>query len=666
MLHLRRLARALPSALSSAAGASMHGWRLLGWILPALFSTLLIACGGGGSGAAVSAGTAQPLTQQVTVQGTARAGTQVLHGASLTVYATAASEQSPHAIGQTTTGSDGAFHLSVPCAENSESPQEIYVVLSDGLAQPAATGQSANAAIRLVAMLGDCQQMPATLTINELTTVAAAYALNAFIQDDAIGGSAPGLPNAIATLRSLVNPATGALAVSLPTQAACMGATRARNCEATEKLDTLANALAACAVSTSSSSSECAVLFRCATAGATGIGSSCVPPPSATSPTDTWQAIISIARHPGIVSSAGIYSVATTSATYVPVLTAVPTDWSLALTFIGGGLSEPTALSVDGAGNIWVANYDDAVSEFSPTGAALSPSDGFRGGGLEESFGLAIDANGNVWVCNEQSPAAINAGLGSVTELAPNGAVLSDATGFAAGGLDFPEALMVDAAGHIWIANYGNSTLTELSGNGMPVSPEPGFKGGGMSFPVGISAGVAGNIWIVDQGANRVSAFSTTGAALSPASGYTGGGLKVPQGIGVDRQGNVWISNYYGNSLSVFSNQGLALSPSTGYVGAGLDAPGGIAIDGAGQVWVANFDGASISELTGSAAAAPGSALSPPSGFTIDSLLQPFAVAIDPSGNLWVSNFGNDSLTEFIGIAAPVATPVIGVAHPPN
>jgi hypothetical protein len=639
-------------------------------LVPMLF---LIACGSGAIGPAAPADSPQAATQPVTLaaqvklRGTVRAGAAILPGASVTLYAAASPGQTPQSLAHALSDSSGAFELSATCPSGTASTEPLYLVASGGQISTAGTAQPvANPAIRLVAVLGTCDEVPATVTVNELGTIAAAYALNAFIGGNEIAGNAPGLPNAAAAAASLVDSSTGALASSLPNGAVCTGRTPAANCETVAKLDALANALAACLGSGNSSSEACAALFSCATPGATADGSApCTLPSGATSPTDTWQAITSIARYPGLISASGLYAAASSNVEDSPVPTSAPSDWTLSITYTGGGLSEPTALAVDATGNVWVANYNAAVSEFSPTGSALSPARGYTGGGLEESFGIAIDATGHVWVCNEQSSATFNAGLGSITELAVDGTILSGASGFDGGGLDFPEALTIDANGQIWAANYGNSTLTALASNGMAISPASGFTGGGMSFPVGLAVGAAGNIWVANQGAGQISAFSEAGAALSPAAGYTGGGITVPQGIATDQHGNVWVSNYYGNSVSEFSNHGAALSPSTGYGGGGLAAPGGIAIDGAGQVWIANFQGASVSELAGAGAGVPGSALSSSKGFTASALMQPFAVAIDPSGNLWVTNFGGDSITEFIGVAAPVKTPLIGVPNSP-
>jgi hypothetical protein len=635
-------------------------WRDLRWALAALLVLGLVACEHGAENYS-----SPNDVLQLNLQGVVRAGTMALGGASVKVYASDPLGNGPLTLGQTRSDATGAFQLSVPCPSDSVNPVQIYLFASGGVAANNIQGAS-NAAIELVAMLGTCANVPAKVYINELTTIAAAYPLNAFVSGEAITGGTPGLPDAIATAVLLADPGSGALGASLPSAQSCAGSSPPFNCEAVGKLNALANALAACTASASSTSSACAALMACSTANASDNGDgTCAAPDALALPTTIWQALLSIARNPGLVSASGLFRIAATSNAYSPAATTAPNDWALSLTHNGGGLSEPTALAIDGSGNVWLANYNNAVSEFSPTGAALSPAGGFTGGGLEESFALAIDAAGHVWVCNEQSSAAVNSGLGTLTELASDGAVLSGANGLAGGGLDFPVAIVPDAAGHVWVTNFGNSTLSEFGGDGTALSPATGFNGGGLSFPVGLSIDATGNIWVADQGANQISAFSPMGAALSPSSGFTGGGLDVPQRIAADAGGHVWVSNYYRASISEFNNQGVPLSPPGGYGGGGLATPAAIAVDGAGNVWVANYESASVSELAGAQSNAPGSARSPGTGFTAETLLQPFAVAIDPSGNLWVSNFGNDTVTEFIGIAAPVATPLIGAPHAP-
>jgi streptogramin lyase len=78
--------------------------------------------------------------------------------------------------------------------------------------------------------------------------------------------------------------------------------------------------------------------------------------------------------------------------------------------YTGGGLLSPQGLAVDGLGNVWVANNllttgkpGNSVTELNNSGAAFSPSTGFIGGAMSSPFSLAIDGSGNVWVSNNSS-----------------------------------------------------------------------------------------------------------------------------------------------------------------------------------------------------------------------------------------------------------------------
>jgi streptogramin lyase len=324
-----------------------------------------------------------------------------------------------------------------------------------------------------------------------------------------------------------------------------------------------------------------------------------------------------------------------------------------------GSLNGPTALGIDQTGNVWVADYFGAVTEFSPLGAWLSPVGGFVGGGLNESYGLTIDNNGNVWVTDEQSSSSVNGGLGSVTELSSSGQILSGAGGFSAGGIDFPVAAAADSTGNIWIANYGRSTATVLSNDGTPLSAVNGYGSGQLAFPVAIAIDGNQNAWLANQSAKTVTRISPDGAQVSQIAC-----CDAPSGLAIDRHGNVWVANYYGDSVSELSNTGVVLS--SGYTGGGLNRPQGIAVDGQGNVWIANYHGNSLTELAGADSTSPGTPLSPAVGFGSDAGLSlPFALAIDASGNLWVSSFANNGVTEYVGAATPVKTPLLGPASKP-
>ncbi len=74
----------------------------------------------------------------------------------------------------------------------------------------------------------------------------------------------------------------------------------------------------------------------------------------------------------------------------------------------GGGLNEISAVAVDGASNLWVANesvgQQASVSEFTSSGTTLSPSTGYQDDAawaFAEPTTIGVDPSGNVWVGNQ-------------------------------------------------------------------------------------------------------------------------------------------------------------------------------------------------------------------------------------------------------------------------
>jgi len=100
--------------------------------------------------------------------------------------------------------------------------------------------------------------------------------------------------------------------------------------------------------------------------------------------------------------------------------------------YTGGGLAYPYYVAVDGAGNLWVTNDTtsvEAVSEFTNSGTALSPSGGFVHT-FAETYAIAVDASGNVWVGN-YNVTGNGTTYGYITEIV--GAAVPTVTPIAAG-----------------------------------------------------------------------------------------------------------------------------------------------------------------------------------------------------------------------------------------
>jgi HYDIN/CFA65/VesB-like, Ig-like domain len=579
-------------------------------------------------------------------------------------------------------GCGGTLSTGFLCSDNGE---QIYLIAAGGTA----SGQPVpNPQIALLTALGPCGIASASnaVVINELSTIASVYALAQFISPAApyaIGApssNAAGLSHAVGTITNLIDPAHGVMpGPNLP-----LGSILP-----TDKIDTLAATLAACVESSGTqtgSPSPCNELMCDAFHGAiyNSVDDTCALPTGATPPTDTLGATIAIATHPGAVNVADLCTLASAEATRFASTIACnstsappsPTDWTLALNFTGGGINNPRAIAIDAAGNVWIANeYSQggtgSITEYSPTGALLSPATGYVDPSFYYPVALAIDASGNVWIAN-----AIGDNL---SELNASGQSL-DGAGFVGGGLHEPSAIAIDYTGNVWVANNtSNVGVSKFATDGAALSPVTGYGGSGIVSSRALAVDAANHVWVINtlysgSSANQsdLAELDSSGTLLSPSGGYTGGGLFSSTALALDAGGNVWVTNEYGGptntgSLSRFGPAGAPLSPATGYTGGGLSAPNGLAIDGKGNVWIVNNSllnglGNSLSEFS-----SVGAPLSTATGYTGGGLDGPLALAIDAAGNLWVINNTNteSSVSEFIGAAAPVKTPLLGLPQQP-
>ena len=640
--------------------------------------------------------TATPIsTPSLGLSGTV-SGPDPISNAQVTAWAIGSSGygQGATALACVTTDANGDFAFgtspgcggTVPAGFLCSAPGEQVYLLALGGTSGSQTAP--NPQIVLLSALGPCSAISdsTAVNINELSTIASAYALAQFQSPAppyAIGAPATntaGLNHALATITNLIDSADGVTpgpdlppGVTLPTA----------------KIDTLAAALAACVTSTGSltgAPSPCNELMCDALPGSSYNSSdgSCATPAGGVEPVDTLGATVAIANHPGTVNVADLCALATAqAAVFSPTIACSsssappsPSDWTFALNFTAGGLNSPRAIAIDARGDIWVANeYSTigfgSITSYGPTGILLSPASGYTETSLDHPIALTIDAFANVWIAN-----AIG---NSLSEFDAAGGPIPG-TPYIGGGLNEPCALGLDSAGDVWVANNAASgSISEFASSGAPLSPVAGYSGNGLVWARGLVIDAANHVWVINtpysgplQNLSDLAELNLSGTVISPASGFTGGGLHASTAIALDPGGNLWVANQFdgagGNgSLSKFNSSGVPLSPNNGFTGGGLDAPAGLAIDGDGDVWAANSlspggSGNSISEFNPS-----GLPLSPGSGYTGGGLSGPLALAIDAAGNLWVINNTNtsSSVTEFVGIAAPVTTPLLGPPQKP-
>ena len=425
-------------------------------------AALSLSMGLAGCGLSEPTDAAPAPTAGIRISGSVYGGQQAITGASVQLYAAGSTVYGtgyPYTVGTSllgnnvvTTQAGGRFSLANDFTCPTPAPVYVYLVVTGG--NPGLSiGTNPNLA--LMAALGRCDLISSntSVVVNEMTTVASVWALAPFMTGTtAIGSSAAnanGLLNAFAAVNKLANIATGsASGPALPANATLPVA----------KLNTLADALAACVNSSGGSAGQsngCGYLFTAATI-------------NGVAPTDTVTAAMNIAQHPGNIGN--LLGIVPTNPPFQPVLSGPPNDWTIAINYTGG-LSTPKGLALDASGNVWIANSgNNSVTELSNTGAVLSGS-GYTAGPMNAPSAIAIDASGNAWVAN--------GGNSSVTELNPSGTTGTLYTG----SFNKPSAIAIDALGDAWVANNGNSSVTLIGISGTMTQ----YTGSGLAAPVAIA-----------------------------------------------------------------------------------------------------------------------------------------------------------------------------------
>ncbi|MFP5226162.1 MAG: hypothetical protein ACLGXA_00930 [Acidobacteriota bacterium] len=562
-----------------------------------------------------------------------------------------------------TTDSTGHFHIGstdYSCGSGGV-PEQTYLYSSGG--NPGLSPGTNNTAAGLLAVLGTCTNKAFSPTlpsggvqINEVTTVAAAYALGGFaasptqisgVQSGTAQGKT-GLANAVTMAGMLASIATG--------QALTPGTNGAL---VQEKINSLGNSLAACVNTTGPTSGGCQSIL-----------------PYAGNASDTAQAAINIVHSGGgSVSNAGsIYTASTAYAQFTPHLGAAPNDWTMPITW-SNTLDGPQNVAIDASGNAFVTHGKNSTPALVKVTMPAGTTNQYSGNGLFDPTGLAIDNSGNVWVANFNC----NGTSCNLSEF--NGS-----TGAPVGGSPFVTDgytwnVAVSPSANVWITNYSNNSISEFNPSGtllldtQNVSQDSGSLGG----PDGICIqGSTSNndIWITNSGGvsgTSVARYNSAGTNYA-GSPYTIAG-QGPISCAIDSTGQVWTANY-GGSLSNVSASSVGRLDNSGnngqnFTGGGVNNTYGgaynIAVDGSGNVWTANLGvdsppatppyngsylGGSISEFDKN-----GNALSPADGF-LYGLGKPDGIAIDGSGNVWVVNDGDGTVIELVGAATPVVTPI--------
>jgi streptogramin lyase len=298
------------------------------------------------------------------------------------------------------------------------------------------------------------------------------------------------------------------------------------------------------------------------------------------------------------------------------IIAGIPTTTATVSTYAGSGnpgsangfgntasFNTPLAIAADAAGNVYVADLgNNLIRKINSNGivttlAGSGSSGAANGTGTAASFsaptGIAVDAAGNVYVADYGNNLIrkINPD-GVVTTLAGSGALGSaNGTGNAASFFS-PAGVAADSAGNVYVADYGNNLIRKIDPNKVVTTFAGATNGAGYFIgPTGVTADAAGNVYVADDGNNRVAQINANGQIITFAYLY------YPSGLTLGAGGNIYVSLPLYNQVWQIHSEGQAVAlAGTGTQGsdngissvASFSSPSGIAVDAAGNIYVAD------------------------------------------------------------------------------
>jgi sugar lactone lactonase YvrE len=323
--------------------------------------------------------------------------------------------------------------------------------------------------------------------------------------------------------------------------------------------------------------------------------------------------------------------------------------------------------------------------------------------------GLTVDGSGNLFVADADNgtirkvtPAGVVTLFAGIPEVLspPNGLLIASGSGFlpdngtgSAAHFVQPGGIVADGAGNLYVTD-GSATIRKITPAGMVTtlaggpptgigSPEQDGIGMAAIFenPEGIAIDSSGNLYVADSGGYTIRKVSPTGnvttlAGLVTQFGSTNGTgtvarFSVPKGVAVDANGNVFVADSGNYLIRKITPAGVVTTlAGTAGVAGSVDGTGsaaqfssmnGIAIDANGNLYVTDANN-TIRKITSAGvvttlAGTPNVSGSSNGTGAAALFSNPSGIAVDASGDLFVADAGNDTIRE--SYTAPNAAPTI-------
>ena len=220
-----------------------------------------------------------------------------------------------------------------------------------------------------------------------------------------------------------------------------------------------------------------------------------------------------------------------------------------------------------------------------------------------------------------------------------------------------PYDVVVDAAGNIFVVDYGNFRIRKINPSGSVTTfagSTQGYADGvgtaaKFNYIYGIAIDISGNLYVTDAGKIRkiTSSGVVTTMTLTLPTGFSSGFFTK---IALDASNNIFTTMPLNNMIVKITPSGVLTvyaGTTQGFVNgdisvAKFDLPSGLAIDASGNVYVADKNNTSIRKITPSGlvstVAGSTTAGSADGIGTAAQFLSPLDVEVDAAGNLYVAD----------------------------
>jgi NHL repeat-containing protein len=393
---------------------------------------------------------------------------------------------------------------------------------------------------------------------------------------------------------------------------------------------------------------------------------------------------------------------------------------TLAVLGAGLALAPATALAYPTSGEtVWTIAGDASA-------CVATPMCGDGGAATDAQLNLpeatALDSSGNLYIADgsdNEIRKVTPAGL--ITTIAGTGTACSTAPACGDGGpatsarLNFPEGVVIDSSGNLYIADFTDhevrkvspsGTITTVAGDGAICTTVPACGDGGSATraqisPAAIALDSSGSVYIADSGVSEVRKVTPAGVIAgvagdgtqcanaghaTPSCGDGGPATRAqllqPAGVAIDASGNLDIADTGDNEIRRVSPSGTITTvagtgmpcltaPTCGdggpATGALLRHPFAVAPDATGVLYIADTDdnelrkvtaAGTIVRLAGTGATCP-SPLACGDGGAASSaqLSSPQGVTLGPAGSLFVTDSGANTVRWLTGPQAGPSGP---------